>query len=159
MKNNTADIQVSDLPAWLSSLSSTYHAWTSRSWGCILPKVISCIEVYSKARVDLLNMYWDLMKVPLLRKKLLEDFRTLETMQKSVNKFGILCSWCLWRKHGFVCHCQIYQKWFWEKDVDNPLKYFAESESDGKLLKHKSGSGSENPKSSQFSLFLGSFSK
>ena len=32
MKNNTADIQVSDLPAWLSSLSSTYHAWTPRSW-------------------------------------------------------------------------------------------------------------------------------
>ena len=26
------DIQVSDLPAWLSSLSSTYHAWTPRSW-------------------------------------------------------------------------------------------------------------------------------
>ena len=43
--------------------------------------------------------------------------------------------------------------------MDNALKYFAESESDGKLLKHKSGSGSENPKSSQFSLFLGSLSK
>ena len=94
------------------------------------------------------------MKVPLLRKKLIEDFRTLETMQKSVNKLGILCSWCLWRKHGFVCHCQIYQKWFWEKEMDYSLEHFAESEWDGKLLKHKSRSGSENPKSSQFPLFF-----
>ena len=78
------------------------------------------------------------------------DSRTLETSQISVNKFGILCSCCLWRKHGFVCHCQIYQNWFWEKELDCPLKYFAESESNGKLLKHKSGSGSENPKSWQW---------
>ena len=80
----------------------------------------SSIEVYSKARVDLLNMYWDLIKVPLLRKKCLEDSRTLGTLQISVNKFGILCSWCLWRKHGFVCHCKINQKWFWEKELDYP---------------------------------------